>query len=78
VVGFALGAGLVLGIGTFALLDGLDRRAAFLSGRLAAGCTVLALDRNNGRTQAEPCPEFAPQLIAALTFTTPVTVPAAY
>jgi hypothetical protein len=81
VVGFAVGAGLVLGVGLFVLLDVPDRgRAASpspsLGGGLAAGCTVLALDRDNSRTQAEPCPDLAPQVVAAVR--APPLVPAAY
>jgi hypothetical protein len=74
-VGFALGAGLGLGVGLLVLSDGHDR-GAFLSARLAVGCTVLALDRNNGRTKAEPCRDLALQLTAALR--APRLVPAAH
>jgi hypothetical protein len=76
-VGFALGAGLVLGVGLFVLLDVADRgrdalTSPSLGGGLAAGCTVLALDRDNSRTQAEPCPDFAPQVVAAIRAPPPI------
>lgn len=80
-IGCALGAGLALGGGLGVLLDArADGRAALPNPTkgvgLAEGCTVLALDRKNGRTEAAPCPAAAQQVAAA--FHSPRPMPAAY
>jgi hypothetical protein len=62
-------SGLALGIGLFALVDALDAgpeaATAPLGASLADGCTTLALDRDNGRTEAEPCPDVGAQVARA-------------
>ena len=67
VAGFVLGAGFALGAGLFMLMDAAEsgqEQPQHLGAGLDDGCTALALDRNNGRTEAKPCPEIAPQLAA--------------
>jgi hypothetical protein len=68
--GVLICAGVALGIGLFALVDTLDiepepSAALQLGAGLADGCTTLALDRDNGRTEAEPCPDVGAQVARA-------------
>ena len=56
VTGFALGAAL------FALVDNAESGLEQPVASITDGCTTLALDRSNGRTEAGPCAElFGPQ-----------------
>ena len=60
ITGFALGAAL------YALVDDLESDALPAAAiELADGCTTLALDRSNGRTEAEPCRD-TPEVTATL------------
>jgi len=80
-VGLALGAGLVVGASLMVLLDAPSSArelpaALRLDAPVSGGCTTLALDRGNGRTEAEPCPQPPPQLAA--TFPASPPAPTAY
>jgi hypothetical protein len=66
-VGLALGAGLVVGASLTVLLDAPSSARELpvtlrLDAGISGGCTTLALDRDQGRTEAEPCPQPPPQL----------------
>jgi hypothetical protein len=80
-VGLALGAGLVVGASLMVLLDAPSSARELpavlrLDAGVSGGCTTLALDRDKGRTEAEPCPQPPPQL--AGTFQVPLTAATAY
>jgi hypothetical protein len=80
-VGLALGAGLVVGASLMVLLDAPSSARELpatlrLDAGVSGGCTTLALDRDKGRTEAEPCPQPTPQL--AGTFQPPLAAPTVY
>jgi len=79
VVVLVLSAGFVLGAGLFTIMDAAEsghEQSRHFGAGLADGCTALALDRDNGRTEARPCPEAAPQVAAI--FRAPLLPPTAY
>ena len=79
VAGLLLSAGFVLGAGLFTIMDAAEsghEQPRHLGAGLTDGCTALALDRDNGRTEARPCPELAPQ--EAANFQAPLLPPTAY
>jgi hypothetical protein len=71
-----LSAGLVLGAGLFTLMDAAESGLEHPGAGLAVGCTTLVLDRDNGRTEAGPCPVLAPQVAAI--FQAPLPTPTAH
>jgi hypothetical protein len=80
-VGLALGVGLVVGASLIVLFEAPSNARELppelrLDAGISGGCTTLALDRDKGHTEAEPCPRPAPQL--AGTFQAPEAAANAY